>query len=117
VLRASSDPTSAGAAIAVAVTFVWQGMMLAISFLRSAAEVPGAQREAADRARHRAPRFRALNTVEAGFALVLLAVISVAGVAGRTPPAIVAAFSFVFAVLAIQLIVVRPRLTPMPRSR
>jgi hypothetical protein len=55
--------------------------------------------------------------VEAGFALVLLAVISVAGVAGRTPPAIVAAFSFVFAVLAIQLIVVRPRLTPMPRSR
>ncbi|OOK82815.1 putative transmembrane protein [Mycobacterium kansasii] len=70
---------STGPAIEVAITFVWLGMVLAISFL----EAP---------LKFRAPNvtlqiglgigrlvFRALNTVEVGFALVLLALV----VAGR----------------------------------
>jgi hypothetical protein len=95
-----------GWAIAVAVTFVWLGMVLAISFL----EAP---------LKFRAPNvtlqiglgvgrlvFRALNTVEVGFALVLLAIVA----AGPTPARIVVAFSVAFAALAIQLIAVRPAL-------
>jgi hypothetical protein len=98
---------SIGPAIVVAVTFVWLGMVLAISFL----EAP---------LKFRAPNvtlqiglgigrlvFRALNTVEVGFALVILAIVA----AGPTPPRIGAAFSVAFAALAIQLIAVRPRLT------
>jgi hypothetical protein len=98
---------SAGPAIAVAVTFVWLGMVLAISFL----EAP---------LKFRAPNvtlqiglgigrliFRALNTVEVGFALVILAIV----VAGPTPSRIAVAFFVAFAALAIQLIAVRPALT------
>ena len=98
---------STGPAIAVAVTFVWLGMVLAISFL----EAP---------LRFRAPNvtlqiglgigrlvFRALNTVEVGFALVILAIVA----AGPTPARIAVAFSVAFAALAIQSIAVRPRLT------
>jgi hypothetical protein len=97
---------STGPAIAVAVTFVWLGMVLAISFL----EAP---------LKFRAPNvtlqiglgigrlvFRALNTVEVGFAVVLLAVVAVS----PRPARIVVAFSVAFAALAIQLIAVRPRL-------
>jgi hypothetical protein len=98
---------SAGPAIAVAVSFVWLGMVLAISFL----EAP---------LKFRAPNvtlqiglgigrlvFRALNTVEVGFALVILAIVA----AGPTPPRIAVAFSVAFTALAIQLIAVRPGLT------
>jgi hypothetical protein len=98
---------STGPAIAVAVTFVWLGMVLAISFL----EAP---------LKFRAPNvtlqiglgigrlvFRALNTVEVGFALVILAIV----VAGPTPSRIAVAFFVAFAALAIQLIAVRPGLT------
>jgi hypothetical protein len=98
---------SAGPAIAIAVTFVWLGMVLAISFL----EAP---------LKFRAPNvtlqiglgigrlvFRALNTVEVGFALVVLAIV----VAGPTPARIAVAFFVAVAALAIQLIAVRPRLT------
>ena len=98
---------SAGPAIAVAVTFVWLGMVLAISFL----EAP---------LKFRAPNvtlqiglgigrlvFRALNTVEVGFAIVILAIV----VAGPTPVRIAVAFFVAFAALAIQLVAVRPRLT------
>jgi hypothetical protein len=98
---------SAGPAIVVAVTFVWLGMVLAISFL----EAP---------LKFRAPNvtlriglgigrlvFRALNTVEVCFALVILAIVA----AGPTPTRITVAFSVAFAALAIQLIAVRPRLT------
>jgi hypothetical protein len=96
-----------GPAIAVAVTFVWLGMVLAISFL----EAP---------LKFRAPNvtlqiglgigrlvFRALNTVELGFAIVILAL----AVAGPMPTRIVIAFCVAFAALAVQLIAVRPRLT------
>ncbi|MCV7101873.1 hypothetical protein [Mycobacterium palustre] len=100
---------SAGAAVAVAVTFVWLGMVLAISFL----EAP---------LKFRAPNvtlqiglgigrlvFRALNTVEVVFALVIVAI--VAGSTERPAPArIVAALAVAIAALAIQLVAVRPRL-------
>jgi hypothetical protein len=102
-------------AIAVALTFVWLGMVLAISFL----EAP---------LKFRAPNvtlqiglgigrlvFRALNTVEVGFALVILSVIvSVvlsAPAAAPLPVPIIAAYCVAAAALALQLIAVRPRLT------
>ncbi|OIN82186.1 hypothetical protein [Mycobacterium malmoense] len=98
---------STGTAIAIAVTFVWLGMVLAISFL----EAP---------LKFRAPNvtlqiglgigrlvFRALNTVEVGFALVILAIVA----ANPTPARITVAFSVAIAALAVQLIAVRPRLT------
>lgn len=94
-------------AVAVAVTFVWLGMVLAISFL----EAP---------LKFRAPNvtlqiglgigrlvFRALNTVEVAFAIVILAVV----VDGPMPMRIGITFAVAFAMLAIQLIAVRPRLT------
>ncbi|KZS59350.1 hypothetical protein A4G26_12240 [Mycobacterium kansasii] len=98
---------STGPAIEVAITFVWLGMVLAISFL----EAP---------LKFRAPNvtlqiglgigrlvFRALNTVEVGFALVLLALV----VAGPTPVGISVALGVALAALALQLITVRPLLT------
>ena len=98
---------STGSAIVVAVTFVWLGMVLAISFL----EAP---------LKFRAPNvtlqiglgigrlvFRALNTVEAGFAVVILAIAAT----GALPARIVVALSLALAALVIQLIAVRPRLT------
>jgi hypothetical protein len=96
-----------GPAIAVAVAFVWLGMVLAISFL----EAP---------LKFRAPNvtlqiglgigrlvFQALNTVELGFALVIVALVA----AGPMPARIAVAFCVAFAALAVQLIAVRPRLT------
>ncbi|KZS71454.1 hypothetical protein A4G29_23050 [Mycobacterium kansasii] len=98
---------STGPAIEVAITFVWLGMVLAISFL----EAP---------LKFRAPNvtlqiglgigrlvFRARNTVEVGFALVLLALV----VAGPTPVGISVALGVALAALALQLIAVRPLLT------
>ena len=98
---------SAGSAIAVAITFVWLGMVLAISFL----EAP---------LKFRAPNvslqiglgigrlvFRALNTVEVTFALVIVAIVA----SGPTPVRIAVVFAVAIAALAIQLIAVRPRLT------
>lgn len=98
---------NAGRATEVAVTFVWLGMVLAISFL----EAP---------LKFRAPNvtlqiglgigrlvFRALNTVEVAFALVIGALV----VAGPTPLRITAAFSVAAVTLAGQLIAIRPRLT------
>lgn len=97
---------STGPAIVVATTFVWLGMVLAISFL----EAP---------LKFRAPQmtlqiglgigrlvFRALNTVEVILALGILALV----MASPTPTSITVAFGVVFAALALQLIAVRPRL-------
>jgi hypothetical protein len=94
-------------AIAAALTFLWLGMVLAISFI----EAP---------LKFRAPNvtlqiglgigrlvFRALNTVEVGFALVILAIV----VAGPTPVPITVAYGVATGALAVQLVVVRPRLT------
>ncbi|OBJ55542.1 hypothetical protein [Mycobacterium asiaticum] len=98
---------SAGRSIEVAVTFVWLGMVLAISFL----EAP---------LKFRAPNvtlpiglgigrlvFRALNTVEVVFALVIAAI----ALAGPTPMRIIVALAVAVAMLAVQLVAVRPRLT------
>jgi len=94
-------------AVATAVTFVWLGMVLAISFL----EAP---------LKFRAPQvslriglgigrlvFRALNTIEAVLALALV----VATVLGGAPVRVVIAVVVVVVVLVVQLVVVRPRLT------
>jgi hypothetical protein len=101
---------STGPAIVVAVTFVWLGMVLAISFL----EAP---------LKFRAPDvtlpiglgigrlvFRALNTVEVVFALVVAAIL-VGGSGRPTPVRTAVAFIVAIAALAIQLIAVRPALT------
>ena len=94
-------------AVSVAVAFVWLGMVVAISFL----EAP---------LKFRAPDvtlpiglgigrlvFRALNAVEAGFAVVVAVCLVV------DPPAIGALVALVVAivVLAVQLVAVRPALT------
>lgn len=104
---------STGSAIAVAIAFVWLGMVLAISFL----EAP---------LKFRAPNvtlqiglgigrlvFRALNTVEVAFALVVVAIVAgnLGGTAGPTAAGIAAAFAVAIAALAIQLVAIRPRLT------
>ncbi len=98
---------STAAATQIAVTFIWLGMLLAISFL----EAP---------LKFRAPHvtlqiglgigrlvFRALNIVEVVFALVLAAI----AVSGPAPLRIIVAFGVVVAALAVQLLAVRPRLT------
>jgi hypothetical protein len=94
-------------AVATAVTFVWLGMVLAISFL----EAP---------LRFRAPQvslriglgigrlvFWALNTVEAVLAVALV----VTTLLASPPIRVVIATVVVVAALAVQLVVVRPRLT------
>jgi hypothetical protein len=98
---------SVGPAIAVALTFVWLGMVLAISFL----EAP---------LKFRAPGvtlpiglgigrlvFRVLNTVEAFLAVGIV----IAQALGRPSVSIVVAFAIVVVALVTQLLVVRPRLT------
>lgn len=111
------------AAVAVAVTFVWLGMVLAISFL----EAP---------LKFRAPGvtipiglgigrlvFRALNLVEAVLAVVVVAAVA----AGDPPGRVVGPVAAAAALLLAQLLVVRPRLNrrsdrvlageDLPRSR
>jgi hypothetical protein len=93
-------------AVAVAVTFGWLGMVLAISFI----EAP---------LKFRAPGvtiriglgigrlvFRALNAVEVVLAVALLAAIA----AGHQPLHLAVAAAVPVALLAVQLILVRPRL-------
>lgn len=91
----------------VAAVFVWLGMVLAISFL----EAP---------LKFRAPNvtlqiglsigrlvFRALNTVEVLIAVVILA----AAIASPAQARVNAALAVAAAVLALQVVAVRPRLT------
>jgi hypothetical protein len=93
-------------AVAIAVVFIWLGMVLAISFL----EAP---------VKFRAPDvtlqiglgigrlvFRALNTVEVVLAIVIL----VATVACPPSAAAAAALAVAFGALALQIGAVRPRL-------
>lgn len=97
---------SGGAAVAVATTFVWLGMVVGIAFIESPLKF-------------RAPNvtlqiglgigrlvFRALNTVEGIFAGVLVVLLIV------TPPAtpIIVAFAVAMTMLLLQLAAVRPRL-------
>jgi membrane protease YdiL (CAAX protease family) len=98
---------STASAIAVAITFVWLGMVLAISFLEAPLKFRAPNVTLQIGLSIRRLVFRALNTVEVGFALVILAIV----VAGPTPTRTAVAFFVAFAALAIQLIAVRPRLT------
>ncbi len=111
------------AAVAVAVTFVWLGMVLAISFL----EAP---------LKFRAPDvtvriglgigrlvFRALNRVEAVLAVVVITAVAL----GRPPALVVIPAAVAVLVLAAQLTAIRPALNrrsdrvlggeELPRSR
>lgn len=96
------------AAVAIAVTFVWLGMVLAISFL----EAP---------LKFRAPGvtlpiglgigrvvFRALNAAETLWAAVIVVAIVVGSWHGATIPIVAAVAALA---LAVQLIAVRPALT------
>lgn len=96
-----------GGAVAVAALFTWLGMVLAISFV----EAP---------LKFRAPGvtlkiglgigrlvFRALNTIEAVLAVLVIG----AAVLGSLPLAANAAIAVAVVALLIQLVVVRPRLT------
>jgi len=98
---------SSGWAIAVALTFTWLGMVLAISFLEAPLKFRAPNVTLQIGLGIGRPVFRALNTVEAGFALVILAIV----VAGPTPVRITAAYSVALAALTVQLIAVRPGLT------
>ena len=97
---------TAAASVAVAVTFVWLGMVLAISFL----EAP---------LKFRAPGvtipiglgigrmvFRALNLAETVLAVVALVAVAVGGPSAT----VVTCVAVAIVVLAAQLLVVRPRL-------
>jgi hypothetical protein len=98
---------SVGPAVAVTLTFVWLGMVLAISFLEAPLKfrAPGVTLQIGLGIGRLV--FRALNTVEA-----LLAVgIVVALALGHPPVTILAAFAVVVVALVVQLLVVRPRLT------
>jgi hypothetical protein len=98
---------SGNEAVAIAVTFVWLGMVVAISFM----EAP---------LKFRAPDvtlrvglgigrlvFRALNTAEAIFAVAIVITI----VAGGLPTAGAVAAAIAVTSLVVQLVVVRPGLT------
>ncbi|MEU5564379.1 hypothetical protein [Micromonospora musae] len=98
-------------ALATAVVFVWLGMVLAISFL----EAP---------LKFRAPGvtvpiglgigrlvFRALNVIESGLALTLLAAVLL----GAATAPVVAVTGLAAAVLLLQLVAVRPRLNVRTR--
>lgn len=97
----------AGSAVAAAATFVWLGMVLAISFL----EAP---------LKFRAPGvtlplglgigrlvFRALNACEAMLALVVIAGLLV----GRAGAGVAVAAGVAVVMLAVQVLLVRPALT------
>jgi hypothetical protein len=98
---------SVGPAVAVALTFVWLGMVLAISFLEAPLKfrAPGVTLQIGLGIGRLV--FRALNTVEA-----LLAVgIVVALTLGHPPVSVQMAFAVVVTALVAQLLGVRPRLT------
>jgi hypothetical protein len=98
---------SASAAVATAAAFVWLGMVLAISFLEAPLKF---------RAPDVTPRiglgigrlvFRALNAVEAVLALALLCAVAL----GDAPNRIVVSAAAGVALLAVQVLAVRPGLT------
>jgi hypothetical protein len=98
---------SAAPAVAVAVTFVWLGMVLAISFLEAPLKfrAPGVTLQVGLGIGRLV--FRALNAVEVLLAIAVLAALAVGSPsAGATGAAAAAA-----AMLAAQLLLVRPRLT------
>jgi hypothetical protein len=94
-------------AAATAVTFVWLGMVLAISFLEAPLKfrAPGVDLRTGLAIGRLV--FRALNAVEALLALALLAVVWACGAPGRVLAAAIAAL----VILATQVAAVRPLLS------
>jgi hypothetical protein len=93
-------------AIAVAISFVWLGMVLAISFLEAPLKfrAPGVTVQIGLGIGRRV--FRVLNVIE----VILAVVILLATVASPPPVGVTTAFAVAFAALALQLGAVRPRL-------
>lgn len=98
---------SAAPAVAVALTFVWLGMVLAISFLEAPLKfrAPGVTLQVGLGIGRLV--FRALNAVEVILAMGILAAIAAGSPAVGATVATVAAV----VLLATQLLLVRPRLT------
>lgn len=94
-------------AIAVAITFVWLGMVLAISFLEAPLKfrAPGVTLQVGLGIGRLV--FRALNAVEMILAVAILAALAAGSPSARVTVAIVAAV----VVLVAQLLLVRPGLT------
>ena len=92
--------------VAVAVAWLWLGMVLAISFLEAPLKfrAPGVTLQLGLGIGRLV--FRALNSVE----VVLAVTVAVALVAGSPARATVAAYVVTAAALVVQLLVVRPRL-------
>lgn len=99
-------------AVAVAVTFVWLGMVLAISFLEAPIKfrAPGVTLQIGLGIGRLV--FRALNTVEAIFAAVIVIALAVEG----PSTAVVVAFAIAIVALVVQLVAVRPKLTQRSNS-
>jgi hypothetical protein len=98
---------SPGPAVATALTFVWLGMVLAISFLEAPLKfrAPGVTLQIGLGIGRLV--FRALNSAE-----VLIAVgILVALALGHPPDNVIVTFAIAFGALVVQLLGVRPRLT------
>lgn len=99
---------SIGAAVAVALTFVWLGMVLAISFLEAPLKfrAPGVTLQIGLGIGRLV--FRALNGTEIAFAVVIVIALALS-----RPPVgvVVVAAAVAIVALAIQLLFVRPRLT------
>jgi hypothetical protein len=98
---------SLGPAVAVALTFVWLGMVLAISFLEAPLKfrAPGVTLQIGLGIGRLV--FRALNTAE-----VILAVgIVIAVISSASPVRVVVPLAVALVALAVQLLAVRPRLT------
>jgi hypothetical protein len=98
---------SAAPAVAAAITFVWLGMVLAISFLEAPLKfrAPGVTLQVGLGIGRLV--FRALNAVEVILAVAILAALAAGSPSARVTVAIAAAVL----VLAAQLLLVRPGLT------
>lgn len=98
---------SVGPAVAVACTFVWLGMVLAISFLEAPLKfrAPGVTLQIGLGIGRLV--FRALNSTEVAFAVVIVIALALS----RPPVGVVVAPAVAIVALAAQLLFVRPRLT------
>lgn len=93
-------------AIAIAVTFIWLGMVVAISFIEAPLKfrAPGVSLQVGLGIGRLV--FRALNSIEVGLAVVLVIAVAIE----RPSPAVVVAVGVVVVALAAQLVAVRPAL-------
>jgi hypothetical protein len=93
--------------VAVAVTFVWLGMVVAISFLEAPLKFQAPDVTLRIGLGIGRLVFRALNTAEAGLATAAV----ITTIVGEPPAAVLAPTGIAVGVLIVQLVAVRPRLT------